>query len=442
MLTFHHATVFLLIATQFFSLEPCAETRLSRAMPQLLHSVLSKCDGSCIHSASSQSLTRPPRAEAVACRACLRLASAARPWTHLPDDRTVTNSIATARAIPGQPVGGFSRGCCSHGLDCNIADSSRSSSVSGGRYGTIKHSAAPDSACMYGAGGRSCYRSAASSSTILSRDNQRPALLSGAPTSVATVATAAAIAAPMLLLLSVDVHVAHAFEAVEAAGTAVAAAATATAAGELTAAVTTAAAAADATPTAHGAYVPSPLEPGWEVWVGFVAGVAPFVIGAYEFGKRILIQRRCEVCGGRGLVASSGAGSDKYLRKCPQCGGFFPWISWKLFLTSTAAPGNGGPLQQPRGQTSILYSVPEPADATKQAEARARSQSAIDACQDPGRRPGSPTQVAAEILAEGKTEDADGSATVAASAEARAGHGGCDPGHSLDASAKEMSGQE
>eukprot|EP00983_Pelagomonas_calceolata_P014416 459024-Pelagomonas_calceolata.AAC.1 len=27
---------------------------------------------------------------------------------------------------------------------------------------------------------------------------------------------------------------------------------------------------------------------------------------------------------------------------CTQCGGFFPWISWKMFLTSTAAPGNGG----------------------------------------------------------------------------------------------------
>lgn len=35
-------------------------------------------------------------------------------------------------------------------------------------------------------------------------------------------------------------------------------------------------------------YVPSPVEVGWEVWVGFVAGVVPFVIGAYEFGKRIV----------------------------------------------------------------------------------------------------------------------------------------------------------
>lgn len=31
-----------------------------------------------------------------------------------------------------------------------------------------------------------------------------------------------------------------------------------------------------------------------------------------------IIQQRCEVCGGRGLVPSAGAGRDKYLRKCPQ----------------------------------------------------------------------------------------------------------------------------
>ncbi len=53
-----------------------------------------------------------------------------------------------------------------------------------------------------------------------------------------------------------------------------------------------------------------------------------------------LIQRRCKVCSGKGLVASSrGTGR---LRKCPECGGFFPWVSWRLFLTSNASPGNGG----------------------------------------------------------------------------------------------------
>ena len=50
-----------------------------------------------------------------------------------------------------------------------------------------------------------------------------------------------------------------------------------------------------------------------------------------------LIQRRCQVCGGNGLVKKG-----KYMKKCPQCGGFFPWISWRMFLSANASPGNGG----------------------------------------------------------------------------------------------------
>jgi hypothetical protein len=55
-----------------------------------------------------------------------------------------------------------------------------------------------------------------------------------------------------------------------------------------------------------------------------------------------------------------------------------------MFLSSTAAPGNGGPLLPPRGQTSVLYSVPAPADPAKQAEARQRSAAAIEAAQRRG----------------------------------------------------------
>ena len=62
---------------------------------------------------------------------------------------------------------------------------------------------------------------------------------------------------------------------------------------------------------------------------------------------------RCANCGGSGLIKKG-----KFYRKCVECGGFFPWLGWKQFLTSTAAPGNGGPLLQPRGQTSVLYKVP------------------------------------------------------------------------------------
>ncbi|EFN53615.1 hypothetical protein CHLNCDRAFT_14374, partial [Chlorella variabilis] len=70
-----------------------------------------------------------------------------------------------------------------------------------------------------------------------------------------------------------------------------------------------------------------PVKVGWEVWVGFVAGVVPFAIASFEFGKRILIQRRCPACRGRGLVQRG-----RYLRKCAECGGMLPWMGWRYFL--------------------------------------------------------------------------------------------------------------
>ena len=63
-----------------------------------------------------------------------------------------------------------------------------------------------------------------------------------------------------------------------------------------------------------------------------------------------LIQRRCSRCDGSGLVERG-----PFLRKCPECGGFFPWQGWKRFLTSTATPGNGGVLRQPRNQDGVIY---------------------------------------------------------------------------------------
>jgi hypothetical protein len=35
-------------------------------------------------------------------------------------------------------------------------------------------------------------------------------------------------------------------------------------------------------------YVPGPVDVGWEIWVGFAAGIIPFLIGSWEFGKRIV----------------------------------------------------------------------------------------------------------------------------------------------------------
>ena len=62
----------------------------------------------------------------------------------------------------------------------------------------------------------------------------------------------------------------------------------------------------------NGHYSPSPMEsPSPEIWFGFIVGIIPFIIASYEFGKRILIQRRCDNCGGRGLVKKG-----KYWKKC------------------------------------------------------------------------------------------------------------------------------
>ena len=109
-------------------------------------------------------------------------------------------------------------------------------------------------------------------------------------------------------------------------------------------------------------YVPPPVDT-WQLYAGFLAGLFPFILASYEFGKRLLIQKQCAVCGGCGLVSTSGA--KPRMVKCKQCGGFLPWQSWERFLTSEV--GNGGPLRQPRDQKSVLYDV----DAARQASLRA-----------------------------------------------------------------------
>ena len=109
--------------------------------------------------------------------------------------------------------------------------------------------------------------------------------------------------------------------------------------------------------------------PQWQLWFGFFAGVFPFAIAAYEFGKRALIQRRCAYCSGSGLISvgpSRGDGSgEPRLVKCTQCGGFLPWQSWERFLSSD--PGNGGVLRAPKGQTSAFYDVGASVEASRRA---------------------------------------------------------------------------
>ncbi|KAK9689454.1 hypothetical protein RND81_09G060100 [Saponaria officinalis] len=67
----------------------------------------------------------------------------------------------------------------------------------------------------------------------------------------------------------------------------------------------------------------------WQIVVGSLAGVIPFIVAGIEFNKRIVAQRRCEVCGGSGLVLRD----KKYYFRCPACGGFLPWQSWKRFFS-------------------------------------------------------------------------------------------------------------
>lgn len=102
----------------------------------------------------------------------------------------------------------------------------------------------------------------------------------------------------------------------------------------------------------------------WQLWFGFFAGLSPVVIAAYEFGKRVLIQRRCARCAGSGLIVV-GAGAEARKVKCASCGGFLPWESWSRFLSSD--PGNGGRLRAPRGQTRVLYDVEASVEASRRA---------------------------------------------------------------------------
>ncbi|KAM7504261.1 hypothetical protein LguiB_003165 [Lonicera macranthoides] len=73
---------------------------------------------------------------------------------------------------------------------------------------------------------------------------------------------------------------------------------------------------------------PAQVEVSWEILVGAFAGVTPFVVAGIEFSKRIVAQRKCGVCGGSGLVRR-----EKYYFRCPSCGGFLPWQSWKRFFS-------------------------------------------------------------------------------------------------------------
>eukprot|EP00882_Tetradesmus_deserticola_P017467 GHRQ01018709.1.p3 GENE.GHRQ01018709.1~~GHRQ01018709.1.p3 ORF type:complete len:141 (+),score=41.83 GHRQ01018709.1:406-828(+) len=63
---------------------------------------------------------------------------------------------------------------------------------------------------------------------------------------------------------------------------------TGSATAEASAAAVAAAATGGVTPVDPSTYVPGPVEVGWQIWFAAVVSTVPFVIGAYEFGKRIV----------------------------------------------------------------------------------------------------------------------------------------------------------
>ncbi|EWM20983.1 hypothetical protein Naga_100487g1, partial [Nannochloropsis gaditana] len=92
-----------------------------------------------------------------------------------------------------------------------------------------------------------------------------------------------------------------------------------------------------------------------QLWVGFIAGVFPFVWAGFEFWKRIDVQQRCGVCQGSGLVYENASGKSLSVpRKCYACGGFLPWAGWRRFWLSNLDIGNGGVLQRPAADYEAL----------------------------------------------------------------------------------------
>ena len=137
---------------------------------------------------------------------------------------------------------------------------------------------------------------------------------------------------------------------------------------ETTPASSTASLHGNPTPAVSDALLEADIE-SWQLYVGFFAGLAPFIVASYEFGKRILMQRRCAMCRGTGLIIRKGDGRS---RKCTSCGGFLPWESWERFFdVNTAAKiGNGGRVRVPEEQTSVFYDVEKTVEASKRAKKR------------------------------------------------------------------------
>ena len=84
-------------------------------------------------------------------------------------------------------------------------------------------------------------------------------------------------------------------------------------------------------PSVTSDYVYIPPEVGPDIYVGSIVALVPIVWATYEFVNRIRIQKECLVCSGSGLVNLAKNGNVlKNSRKCWNCGGFLPWLGWKV----------------------------------------------------------------------------------------------------------------
>lgn len=83
--------------------------------------------------------------------------------------------------------------------------------------------------------------------------------------------------------------------------------------------------------------------------VGSIVSLIPIVWATIEFTKRIKTQQECLLCKGSGLTSITRSGNALTRpRKCWSCGGFIPWLGWKMFfLGSFTDIGNGGVLLRP-----------------------------------------------------------------------------------------------
>jgi len=125
-----------------------------------------------------------------------------------------------------------------------------------------------------------------------------------------------------------------------------------------------------------------------EIIAGTVVSVIPIIWATIEFTSRIRTQQECLVCAGSGLTYKTRSGNDLLKpRKCWSCGGFLPWLGWKMFFFSSFVdPGNGGVLRRPANdydKTQTRIRTEQKGEGEGEGEVNGRGELVVD---DLGRR--------------------------------------------------------